>query len=39
MGLSDTEDMDNEKEFLEGLTEKEYFERLNYQRAHFLGHK
>jgi hypothetical protein len=39
MGLSDTEGMDNEKEFMGGLTEFEYFERLNYQRTHFLGHK
>ena len=39
MGLSDTEDMDDEEEFLGGMTMKVFFERLNFQRTHFVGHK
>jgi hypothetical protein len=38
MGMIKYEDMDNKKEFLGGLTQKEFYERLHFLREHG-GHK
>lgn len=38
MGKFKTENMDNEKEFLGGLTQKEFYDRLHFSREHG-GHK
>ena len=37
MGKIKTEEMDDKKEFLGGMTEREYFKRLNFQRQNFDG--
>ena len=38
MGIIKYEGMDDEKEFLGGLTQKEFYERLHFLREH-EGHK
>jgi hypothetical protein len=37
MGEIKTEKMDGEKEFLGGMSEREFFKRLNFQRQKFDG--
>jgi hypothetical protein len=38
MGKIKTEHMDNEKEFLGGMSQKEFYDRLHFLREHG-GHK
>lgn len=37
MGKIKTEEMNDEVEFIGGMTEHEFFKRLNFQRQHFDG--
>ena len=37
MGEMKIDEMDDEKEFLGGMPEREYFKRLNFQRQNFNG--